>query len=214
VWQAATAESVRHWVGQERRVADLLADYVYHGPQARGFVQDWLVLAPLPLNPGEKGAQGLDREQLPNESQLRPRAGDVVPIAAHPAIWRKVHSPDAVLDLNGVLGQVTEWSAAYAVCLLESDRARHDLFIQVTSDDQAKVYLNGQRVYEFRSPRSLVRVAAWPQGGLDTAPVALCHGVNVLVFKVVNETGNWEACIRLVDEDGLPAQGIDVRLTP
>ena len=120
--------------------------------------------------------------------------------------------PEDILHGAG-LGQVTEWSAAYAVCFLESDRARHDLFIQVTSDDQAKVYLNGQKVYEFRSPRSLVRVAAWPQGGLDTAPVALCHGVNVLVFKVVNETGNWEACLRLIDAEGRPAEGIRVRLT-
>jgi hypothetical protein len=33
-------------------------------------------------------------------------------------------------------------------------------------------------------------------------------------FNVVNETGNWEGCVRLVDAAGRPAQGIRVKLTP
>ena len=50
---------------------------------------------------------------------------------------------------------------------------------------------------------------------LDTVgPVSLKQGVNVLLFKVVNEVAHWEGCVRLVDDAGLPAQGIRVRLTP
>jgi hypothetical protein len=91
---------------------------------------------------------------------------------------------------------------------LESDRARDDLRLQVGSDDQAKVYLNGQEIYHYCQTRGL--------NELDTVdrPVALDQGTNVLLFKVVNEAYGWYGCVRLVDEAGRPAQGIRVKLTP
>ena len=78
---------------------------------------------------------------------------------------------------------------------------------QSGSDDQTKVYLNGGEIYQSR----VARLLNW----LDTVgPVALKEGTNVLLFKVVNESLDWEGCVRLVDEAGRPAQGIRVKLTP
>jgi hypothetical protein len=39
-------------------------------------------------------------------------------------------------------------------------------------------------------------------------------GLNVLVFKVVNETADWQGSIRLTDAQGNPVKGIKVSLTP
>jgi hypothetical protein len=63
-------------------------------------------------------------------------------------------------------------------------------------------------VYQSRSPNL--------PGDLETAkPVALRQGLNVLVFKVINEVGDeWAASLRLVDAHGRPAVGIQVKLTP
>lgn len=110
-----------------------------------------------------------------------------------------------MVNFNAVLGGVTERSAAYAICYLESDQARSDLWLQVGSDDQAKVCINGRKTYQCRTPRELEV--------LDTVgPVVLEQGINVLLLKVVNETGRWEACARLVDDTGLPAKGVHVKL--
>jgi hypothetical protein len=50
---------------------------------------------------------------------------------------------------------------------------------------------------------------------VDTVgPVGLKRGINVLLFKVVNEGQDWQCCARLVDEAGRPAQGLRVKLTP
>jgi hypothetical protein len=57
------------------------------------------------------------------------------------------------VDFNAVLSRKTEYSVAYAVCYVESDRARDDLWLQVGSDDQAKVYLNGREIYQSRVAR-------------------------------------------------------------
>jgi hypothetical protein len=122
--------------------------------------------------------------------------------------WKAHQVKESILDFKQiVVDQRTDDSVAYAVCYVKSEAERQDLLLQVGSDDQAKVYVNGREVYEFRPSRPLY--------GLDTAgPVALEQGTNVLVFKVVNETLNWEGCVRLVDAVGRPAQGIRSRLTP
>ena len=52
--------------------------------------------------------------------------------------------------------------------------------------------------------------------GLDkdqdtSGPVDLKQGVNVIVFKVVNEKADFSCCLRLVDETEKPLTGLKVR---
>jgi hypothetical protein len=164
------------------------------------------------LNAEESGAQALDRQQLSHEAQLRPRAGERVSAGGRELVWQEHRSPEAVVDFNAVLGRVTERSVAYAACYLESDQPRTDLWLQIGCNDQAKVYLNGEAIYQWR-------LEGAPEDLLTIGPVALKQGTNVFVFKVVNkgrtsEGGSWDGCARLVDEAGRPAQGIRVKLTP
>ena len=106
-----------------------------------------------------------------------------------------------------MLGRVTPNSVAYAVCYLQSDRDRDDVRLQVASDDQCRVYLNGRAVHENALPSLVTDLK-------QTERVTLRKGTNVLVFKVVNELVLWQGCVRLVDTDGKPVEGVHVRLTP
>jgi WD40 repeat protein/serine/threonine protein kinase len=207
VCDAANPDAVQEWTRQERAVRDLLARNAFHGPHARGFIQDWLLLLALAPALGDTGAQALDNCQIPSEAHMQPRKGDRVSNGSQQLVWREHRSPDAVLDFNAALGRVVERCVAYAVCYLETDTPHEDLWLQVASDDQAKVYLNGRQVYRCHLRRSLL--------ALDTVgPLALTTGTNVLVFKVVNEGANWAGCVRLVDDAGMPVKGIRVTLTP
>jgi Tol biopolymer transport system component len=205
VWEAASDEGVQEWIRRDRALHDSMDGNALRGPHAEGFIRTWLLLLPFPIS-GEPGALALDRQQLPGEAQLQPRPGQAVPVGDRELIWQEHRSPGAIVDFNAVLGRMTEWSVAYAVCYIESDRARDDVWLQVASDDQAKVYLNGGQIWQFRLPR--------PLNDLETVgPVTVKQGTNALVFKVVNETNDWEGCVRLVDAAGRPAQGIRVKLT-
>jgi WD40 repeat protein len=207
VWEAAGDAAVEEWARQNRAVQALLDSHDFRSPQAQGFVQTWLLLLPLPFDSGETSTEALDRPQLPDEANLHPRPGERVTIGGQPWLWQEYRSPQAVVDFNAVLGRVAERSVAYAVCYLESDQARGDVWLQVGSDDQARVNLNGRQIYRIRQPRTL-----WT---LDTVgPVELKRGINVLLVKVVNETGQWEGCARLVDDAGRPIQGLRVELAP
>ena len=76
------------------------------------------------------------------------------------------------------------------------------------SDDSAKVYLNGKLVHKAPFGRGFV-------ADQDRVPdIALNAGLNVLVFKVVNEKEYWQGSIRFTDAQGNPVKGIKVTLDP
>ncbi len=80
--------------------------------------------------------------------------------------------------------------------------------MKVGSDDDSKVYLNGQLI--FRNPYHSPYV---PDAGV-VEDVTLQAGINVLKFKVVNGAGHWLGSVRFTDEDDNPVQGIRVTLDP
>jgi WD40 repeat protein/serine/threonine protein kinase len=207
VWEAADAEAVQEWARQDRAVQNLRDRDDCWSPRAQGFLQDWILLLPIPCAAGETEAQALDRHQIPGEAHARPRAGDRVPLGGRELVWHEHRSPGAVVDFNAAAGQLTERSVAYAVCYIESDRVRDGLWLQVGYDDWGKVYLNGQEMYRDRSRRFVAPLDA-------VGPVQLRPGINVLMLKVVNETEGWGGSARLVDEAVRPAQGLRVKLTP
>jgi WD40 repeat protein/serine/threonine protein kinase len=207
IWKAASPQQVARWTRNEEEAARRQAKWHRPGAGAPGFIQDWLILAPLALKEDQRGANGLEHEQLPREGKLQPRAGDHVWVDNQEFTWRAHHDQEPVLNFNRLVGNLSESSVAYAVCYVISPVERHDLLLQVGSDDQAKVYLNGQEIYKYVRGRTLV--ALDPVG-----PVTLRKGTNVLVFKVVNVTWDWFGCLRIVDSEGSPVQGLQVRLTP
>jgi hypothetical protein len=208
VWDAAEAEAVQEWSRQSRAQEEFLARNAFRGPQAQGFIQTWLLLLPLPWDTAKKGEQALDLQQVEREAQLRPQLGARVTVRGQQLLWQEHRSPEAVVDFNAVVGHVTGRSVAYAACYLESDRRRNDLWLQIGSDDWAKVYLNGREIYQNRMYRGEMI-------GLDTiGPVVLEQGTNALLFKVVNDVADWDGCVRLVDAAGRPAKDIRVKLTP
>jgi hypothetical protein len=111
-----------------------------------------------------------------------------------------------VIDFNALLGQETTQSVAYAVCYIWSEAAQRALQMLVGSDDEAKVYLNGKQVYQCPFARPFFAEA-------DTvADIAMNAGLNVLVFKVVNELLDWKGSIRFTDAQGNPVKGMKVTL--
>jgi hypothetical protein len=115
---------------------------------------------------------------------------------------------DYAIDFNDLQGQMTPRSVAYAVCYVKSALEQKGLVLKIGSDDQARVYLNGQKVYEQKRPR-LVGLDGDTVSGVD-----LRAGLNVVVFKVVNGEGKWRGSLRFATRDDHPVPGIEVTLDP
>lgn len=137
-----------------------------------------------------------------------PREGEVLSIGTGELKWHAVVLTNEVIDFNATLEQVTTGSVAYAVCYIRSEAEQRGLGMLVGSSDEAKVYLNGNQVYKCGVGRAFVAEQD------KVSDIALSAGLNVLVFKVVNETGNWMGSIRFTDSKGNPVKGLQVTLDP
>jgi len=80
--------------------------------------------------------------------------------------------------------------------------------MKVGCDDEAKIYLNGKEIYRNEIARACV-----PDQD-EVAGIEFRAGLNVLVFKVVNEILGWQGSVRFADAAGQPLKGIRVTLDP
>jgi hypothetical protein len=167
------------------------------GVNGDGFIQRWLVLAPIPLAENQSGADALDKEQVKEEAKLKVKAGHTVKVGDKALIWKEHTCKDCVLDFNFLLGALTEDSVAYAVSYVVAPEELKSVKMKTGSDDQAKVYLNGKQVCRHAEVRAIEKDA-------DTTEVTLQKGVNVLVIKVINEKRHWAFCLRFTDKDDNP----------
>ena len=166
------------------------------GVNDEGFLQKWLVLAPIPLKSDETGSAGNDREAVKDEAKLKPKAGDKVKAEDKELAWKEYTAKDHLLDFNGHLGAQTEDCIGYAVTYVTAP-SEMTVKMKTGSDDQCKVWLNGKEVFKFADARPADK-------DQDTTEVTLKKGLNVLVVKVVNEKIDWSFCVRFTDKDDKP----------
>jgi hypothetical protein len=183
--------------GSSARAADGIDD--------EGFITKWLLLAPIPLDEGQSGADGLAKEQLKDEGKLTPKAGDKTKAGKEELTWKEYSAKQYYFDLNDFLGKQTEDCVGYAVVYLVADKEHKGVKMKTGSDDQCRVYLNGKQVLNQTDARPLEK-------DQDSTEVTLQEGVNVLVFKVVNEKVDWSGCVRFLDSDDKPVKGLKVQL--
>jgi uncharacterized Zn ribbon protein len=176
-----------------------------HSPDAEGFIRNWLVLAPIAVEEGSESTE-LDKDQVKDEANLKPKAGDKVKIDGKELVWKAHKTADFYIDFLESFGKERgEDAAAYAVAYV---LAEEDLKVKLSvgSNDECKAYVNGKQVLKFAETRTLEKDA-------DSGEATLKKGQNVLVFKVLNEKNNWQGCARFM-KDGGPVKNIKISLTP
>jgi hypothetical protein len=165
------------------------------------------MLAPFSIGEGT-ATDELDKKQIADEGAIKPKPGDKQKVGDKEQTWTAVKAKDYYLDLNETLktdnADVVGYLVAYVVC----DKEMPDLTLLMGSNDQGKVYLNGKEVVKFDATRTIEKDS-------DKAEkVTLNKGTNTIVFKVLNEQNNWQACLRFKDKDGKPLTGITVKTAP
>ena len=218
MWEAATAQQVATWQREEQAAAEHLVVRQHELAAAEerdrasraqdpGAIRQWLVLLPIAYE-GREGARALEDEQVAEESRLRPRDGERIKAGPSELVWRAVRLEDYEVNFGALAGATTSWAVAYAVSYIQSETNQTGVLLKVGSKDQAKIYLNGKEIYR-------CTIGRFYQPDQDVvAGVELKAGINVLVFKVVNEIYSWTGSVRLTDAAGQPLKGIRVTLDP
>ena len=176
-------------------------------PDAEGYIRRWVVLAPISLPEGETGSEAIFKEQIKGEAALQPRAGDKVKVGGKELTWQNIAASTNYFDFTAIVKTLNEREAGYAVTYIESETEQSDVIMAVASNDEGRIYFNGVDIYVFGEPRTLMLDA-------DKGKVTLKKGLNVVVFKIINEQGNWQGAMRLLDKSGAPLKDIKIKLTP
>lgn len=171
-----------------------------------GFVRDWLVLAPFAV-PEDSGAEEIDKAQIAKEGELSPKAGDTQKVGDKEGTWKAATAKEYDLDINEVLGSRHEDVLAYLVTYIVAEQDMPGLTMAIGSNDQAKIWLNGKAVHKATEPRAI------EQDSDQISGMALKKGVNVIVFKVINQKNDWAAALRFL-KDGKPVTGLVVKSAP
>jgi hypothetical protein len=174
-------------------------------PDAEGFIRNWLVLAPIPIEEGS-GATEIDKEIVKEEGKLKPKEGDKTKAGDKELAWKAHQTKDFYIDFLESFGKERgEDACAYAVAYVIAD-AEMKVKLAVGSNDQCRAYVNGKEVLKFTETRTLEK-------DTEKADVVLNKGQNVLVLKVINEKNNWQGCARFL-KDGSGVKDIKISLTP
>ena len=184
--------------------ATLLSAPQTFNPDADGFIRNWLILAPIPID-GESGASGIDTAVLAGEATIKPKAGDAVTIGGRPLTWKAHQASDFFVDFLKAFPERGEYVAAYAVAYVLAD-ADMKVTLALSTNDQGKAWVNGNEVFKFVDTRVLEK-------DTDRVDVSLVKGQNVLVLKVVNEVNDWQGCARFL-KDGAPVKTLRIALAP
>jgi hypothetical protein len=187
-----------------RPVSALVSDdEVKGGIDSDGYLATWLVLAPIALETDQEGAEGAAKEQVKDEAALNPKLGDKLEVGGKELTWKSAETHEGVIDFNAIVGEETEDSVAYAVTTVVADEEKADVVFKINSDDQVRVYLNGKPIHANDEARPLDKDEDDTVEGLT-----LKKGRNVVVLKIVNEGGDWEGSVRILDKEGKPLKGI------
>jgi hypothetical protein len=177
-------------------------------PDDEGFIKDWLLLAPIPLGDGISGADEIDKKQIADEGGLKPKAGDKQKVLDKDVEWKAISAKAFDIDINDQLKGSHEDVLAYLVTYVVADKEMPGLTILCSSNDQGKLYLNGKEIHKYAEGGTVDKDRDKVEN------VTLKKGVNVIVYKVINEKNNWGACLRFVDKANKPVTNLVVKTAP
>jgi hypothetical protein len=176
-------------------------------PDSQGYIRNWLMLAPIPLPEGRPGSDLIYQDQIKSEGSVQPGAGDKITISGKELTWSAITASTNYVDFNATLKTVNDHAIGYIVTYIECDHEMADVIMAVGSNDEGRIYFNGVDIYVFAEPRTLELDA-------DKGKVTLKKGVNAIVFKILNEQGNWQGSMRFLDKAGTPLTNLKIKLSP
>ena len=138
---------------------------------------------------------------FPTESEDKPVLKSVYQGKHGQITWNEAADTiqDGCLDLRDAIS-AEDYVTGYAVTWIVSS-VRAEAKLRFGSDDQAKVWLNGDLVIDVQMPRSHN-----PDG--DVVDVVLEQGHNTVLVKICNGQGHWGFSLRVTDSEGLAVKGV------
>lgn len=171
------------------------AGFWEHPTEVPGVVPAWYLVGPF-----EDSGQALLDAPFPPDTVLDLSA--VYPVKFGTSAWRVWPTTCGVVGFTNIFGDQRTFQncVVYALCEVSLPEERKVL-LNLGSDDDAWVRVNGKEVYRHEGARGLTY-------DKETIPVTLPAGKSTVLAKVYNRVGMWGLYLRLTDLDGSPLSGV------
>ena len=188
--------SICNLSAQQKEIAFENAKYM--GMEPGAFMQQWLVLGPIPVFHGESTDKDIDtqkavfeQEQLPVEEYDNVKESKSVNISGKTYQWKYLDSQEDIADLDKQYNGV-DYAIAYA-CADISMANPEKMLLGIGSDDGVKIWLNGELVHQKWAARAV-------NPDEDLVNLNMKKGNNRLIIKVQDMQQGWSFCCRRLGE--------------
>lgn len=174
------------------------------------FIRYWLLCGPFPA--GAPQLNDPDTRHLPlfetdylasmgGEAKAAPLEGQTVRVNGEERTWKKHETNANTVDLDETVSKA-EGVLAYAYTELHAD-TETACILAFGSNDGARIWLNGERVWDYTAGRTL-------RPDQDLVPVVLRAGRNRLLIKVEERGNRWGFACRFLPLDEAALSQIDL----
>jgi hypothetical protein len=175
---------------------------------SKGFITSWLIKGSFTASEGILRTQDFlvpDGGELKNYKidELANKISNDGKYDNNNSKWYSLYSNSYSIDFQSRF-KINNKTVAYALCFIESDIDRN-IIMKLGSDDGVMVFLNGKKIHDNSIYRSL-------SIDEDVISAKVAPGLNPLLVKVDQGTGGWEFCLRIINEDGTPANKLKIKL--
>jgi len=179
IFQFKTDTFIKSWLlcGPFPNYEDCAFEDYKHGEHCKGFYTDYL-------------------ESIGGEEQAAPKQRMTVHLAEGnlKRKWFLYQSETNHVPLD-TLFTPNDMIVAYAFCQINSKK-QQKVILSVGSNDGIQVFFNGKKVHENHPPNG-----QWLQKDSDFVPIVLKKGVNNLLLKICEGTGDCGFIVRFLDYD-------------
>jgi len=173
------------------------------------FIRDWLILGmfPNPRNTLDSPDSGFHKDylgEIGGEAKAEITLSSRVSYTDDRGVSRAAQvqyaqtAPSGVLHFDKLYGRV-DYQLAYAFCYIESDRDQ-TVTSYFGSNDDAKVWVNGEIVHEYPLPRSC-------KARQDTFTFRLKPGLNRVLVKICERWGDWAFVMEVLTDEFIASMG-------
>ncbi|MEN8192383.1 MAG: hypothetical protein ABFS12_06170 [Bacteroidota bacterium] len=170
------------------------------------FIKDWLIVGPFP-NCEDCSTTDFHHdakcdgfytdylESIGGEKNAVPTEGMKISVSEKniERTWFKLQSTKDKIHLTDL--KPKDMVVAYAFCQVESPKDQNSI-LSIGSNDGIRVFLNGEEIHESHEYNG-----RWLQADNDYVPVQLKKGINNLMLKIDQGTGDFGYVARFLDYD-------------
>ena len=191
---------------------------VSKAPDAKGFIQRWLLLEPIRLQTLRSNQQLTDsfvqaavkKEYFTNQLTVIPDDGDKVTVDGTELTWHAVDTSKYNVNLYTfayVLNKPTYNVIFWAVTVINCPQEISDVRLAVGSNSASVWWVNGKEVIDIYGDRHMI-----VDDGVSKR-ITLKKGPNVVRCAVINAPGLSDFCARFLDSKDKPLKEFTISLS-